>query len=186
MAPRSPGYAPSGICERPKAFADDVADLEAVVTAAGGRIDVLGVSYGATVALHAAHADRSGIRSPVVFEPPLFAGGSALGDVLARYRALLEEKALAAAARLFAACPALPGAAARRAGQLPALSPLHADSSGSPVPPRGGGVGQARRPAHTASASGIAAISSRMRSAAVRNAGLPVTSATAARIVGTA
>ena len=61
---------------------------------------MLGVSYGATVAVH---ADRSGIRSPVVFEPPLFAGGSALGDVPARYRALLEEEALAAAARLFAA-----------------------------------------------------------------------------------
>jgi pimeloyl-ACP methyl ester carboxylesterase len=184
--PRSPGYAPSGTCERPKAFADDVADLQAVVTAAGGRIDVLGVSYGATVALHAAHADRSGIRSPVVFEPPLFAGGSALGDVPARHRALLEEEALAAAARLFAAVSRGCRRRCSTRWAAPCGQPVARGFSGSPVPPRGGGVGQALRPAHTASASGIAAISSRMRSAAVRNAGSPVTSATAARIVVTA
>ena len=40
-------------------------------------------------------------------------------------------------------------------------------------------------PAHTASASGMAAISSRTRSADARNDGSPVTSSTAARIVST-
>jgi pimeloyl-ACP methyl ester carboxylesterase len=97
------GYAPSNGCPRPKTFADDVADLQAVLTAGGGHADVLGASYGATVALHAARADSSGIRSLVLFEPPLFAAGSALDDTLARYRAYLQKDALATAARLFAA-----------------------------------------------------------------------------------
>jgi pimeloyl-ACP methyl ester carboxylesterase len=97
------GYAPSAGCTRPKTFVDDVADLQAVAAAAGGRVDVLGASYGATVALHAAHADSSGFRSLVLFEPPLFAAGPALGEVLACYRTCLEKDALAAAARLFAA-----------------------------------------------------------------------------------
>jgi pimeloyl-ACP methyl ester carboxylesterase len=97
------GYAPSAGCPRPKTFADDVADLQAVVAAAGGRVEVLGASYGATVALHAARADSSGIRSLVLFEPPLFAAGPALEDVLTRYRARLGEGAPAAAGRLFAA-----------------------------------------------------------------------------------
>jgi pimeloyl-ACP methyl ester carboxylesterase len=97
------GYAPSGSCERPKTFADDVADLQAVLDAAGGQADVLGASYGAAVALHTAHADSSGIQSLVLFEPPLFAAGSSLAGVLERYRSCLDEDALACATRLFAA-----------------------------------------------------------------------------------
>lgn len=97
------GYAPSGNCERPKTFADDVADLQAVLDAAGGQADVLGASYGATVALHTTRTDSSGIRSVVLFEPPLFAAGSSLAGVLERYRACLDEGALASATRLFAA-----------------------------------------------------------------------------------
>src|SRR3954462_10371215 len=97
------GYAPSGSCERPKTFADDVADLQAVLDAAGGQADVLGASYGAAVALHTAHADCSGIQSLVLFEPPLFAAGSSLAGVLERYRSCLDEDALACATRLFAA-----------------------------------------------------------------------------------
>ncbi|MCY1138366.1 alpha/beta hydrolase [Actinoplanes sp. Pm04-4] len=50
------GYAPSDGCTRAKTFADDVADLRAVVAAAGGAAHVVGTSYGATVALHAALA----------------------------------------------------------------------------------------------------------------------------------
>lgn len=52
------------------------------------------------------------------------------------------------------------------------------------VPP-GSVVNQTEMPAHTVSALGIAAISSRTRSAALRNVGSPVTSATAAWIVAT-
>src|SRR4051812_1661336 len=97
------GYAPSGSCERPKTFADDVADLQTVLDAAGGQADVLGASYGAAVALHTAHADSSGIQSLVLFEPPLFSARSSLAGVLERYRSCLDEDALACATRLFAA-----------------------------------------------------------------------------------
>lgn len=40
------GYAPSGGCPRPETFADDVADLRAVLSAVGGAAHVLGASYG--------------------------------------------------------------------------------------------------------------------------------------------
>jgi pimeloyl-ACP methyl ester carboxylesterase len=97
------GYAPSDDCRRPKTYADDVADLRAVLAAAGGSAHVVGASYGGTVALHAAAADGSAIRSVVAFEPPLFAAGAAIADVLEPYRALVEAGELAAANRLFAA-----------------------------------------------------------------------------------
>ena len=58
------GYAPSGGSgDQPKTFADDVGDLQTVLAAAGGPADVLGASYGATVALHAARTDGSRIRT---------------------------------------------------------------------------------------------------------------------------
>jgi len=84
-------------------LAAGVPDLQAVSTMAGGQADVLGASYGATVALHAAHTAPSGMRSLVLFEPPLFAAGPTLDDVLERYRACLDEDAPADATRLFAA-----------------------------------------------------------------------------------
>jgi pimeloyl-ACP methyl ester carboxylesterase len=96
------GYAPSGGAGRPKTFADDVADLRVVLAATGGRADVLGASYGAIVALHAACADPAALRSLVLFEPPLFAAGPALADALERYRSCVEAGALAPAARVFA------------------------------------------------------------------------------------
>jgi pimeloyl-ACP methyl ester carboxylesterase len=96
------GYAPSDDCVRPKTFADDVADLRAVVSAAR-KAHVLGASYGATVVLHAARARIPDIRSLVLFEPPLFAAGGRLADPLTRYRVLLAADELAPAARLFAA-----------------------------------------------------------------------------------
>nr|WP_276610798.1 alpha/beta hydrolase [Kineococcus siccus] len=100
------GYAPSGGCAHPKVFADDVADLRAVIEAVGEPVDVLGASYGAIVALHCARDDdahRTALRSLVLFEPPLFAAGPDLEGVLARYRTHLERSSLGAAARLFAA-----------------------------------------------------------------------------------
>lgn len=96
------GYAPSDKPSREKTFADDVRDVKAVVAAAGGRVHVVGASYGGTVTLHALLAGVPGIRSAVVFEPPLFAAGPALKDVLDQYRALIEAGDLAAAAMLFA------------------------------------------------------------------------------------
>src|SRR4051794_41914228 len=58
------GYAPSGSCERPKTFADDVADLQAVLDAAGGQAGVLGAAYGAAGAPPTAPAAPSGLPSP--------------------------------------------------------------------------------------------------------------------------
>lgn len=71
------GYAPSGSAASPKLFAHDVADLSAVISATGGSARVIGASYGASVVLHALLDGLSGIRSSVVFEPPLYAAGSA-------------------------------------------------------------------------------------------------------------
>jgi pimeloyl-ACP methyl ester carboxylesterase len=96
------GYAPSGDCRRPKTYADDVADVQAVLAAAGGSAHLVGASYGGTVALHAAAAGDPAIRSLMVFEPPLFAVGAATAAVLGPYRALLEAGELTAANRLFA------------------------------------------------------------------------------------
>ena len=96
------GYAPSAGSGSPKTYADDVADLRAVLAAAGGSAHVLGGSYGATVALHAAGEVGTGIRSLALFEPPLFAAGRTLTATLDRFRSLLETGAVAAATRLFA------------------------------------------------------------------------------------
>jgi pimeloyl-ACP methyl ester carboxylesterase len=96
------GYPPSDRCRHPKAYADDVADLHAVIAAAGGSAHVVGASYGATVALHASRADGEAIRSVALFEPPLFAAGAALAPVLDEYRELLGAGDLTAATRLFA------------------------------------------------------------------------------------
>ncbi|HKO26135.1 MAG TPA: alpha/beta hydrolase [Solirubrobacteraceae bacterium] len=128
------GYAPSDGVKRAKTFADDIADLQAVLAAAGGRADVLGASYGATVALHAARTNGSGVRSLVLFEPPLFAAGAGLRTTLARYRACLDDGALAAAARVFAAevarvpaplLDALTGADDTNADRAEAIGCLH-------------------------------------------------------------
>ena len=96
------GYAPSGPGRSDKTFADDVADVLAVAHAAGGGAHLVGASYGATVGLHAALGHPSTFRSLAVFEPPLFASGSALYPVLRSYESLLRSGDLATAARLFA------------------------------------------------------------------------------------
>jgi pimeloyl-ACP methyl ester carboxylesterase len=96
------GYPPSDAVRRPKTYADDVTDLRAVLAAAGGSAHVVGASYGATVALHAAATGAAPIRSLAVFEPPLFAAGAAAASVLGPYRELLATGDLDAAARVFA------------------------------------------------------------------------------------
>ena len=77
-------------------------DVTAVLAAAGGTAHLVGASYGGTVTLHAALAGVPGIRSAVVFEPPLFAAGVRLKEVLDRYRALVEAGDLSGAAMVFA------------------------------------------------------------------------------------
>jgi len=96
------GYAPSGVGAPQKTFGDDVADLLAVVHAAGGAAHVVGASYGGTVGLHTALRHGSQIRSLALFEPPLFAGGAALRPVLDEYTSLIASGDLSAAARIFA------------------------------------------------------------------------------------
>lgn len=122
------GYAPSAGCVGLKSFADDVADLRAIVDAAGGSAHVVGASYGAAVGLHAALSDISGIRSLTVFEPPLYAAGAKLGDVRDRFRALAAAGDLASAMRLFAAEVAQVPAAILDA--LPAGDPDPAEAEG--------------------------------------------------------
>ena len=97
------GYAPSSSPRGPKTYADDVADLAAVLAAAGGSAHVVGGSYGATVALRAAAGGLAAIRSVTLFEPPLFAAGPALAATLERFRSLLAAGDVAAATRVFAA-----------------------------------------------------------------------------------
>ena len=96
------GYPPSGSAASPKLFAHDVADLSAVIAAAGGSAHVIGASYGASVVLHALLDGPAGIRSAVLFEPPLYAAGSALEPVLAEYSHLIEVGDAPGAARHFA------------------------------------------------------------------------------------
>jgi pimeloyl-ACP methyl ester carboxylesterase len=96
------GYSPSDPVPGQKVFADDVSDLSAVIAAAGGAAHVVGASYGATVVLHAALQGLDGLRSLVIFEPPLYSAGAALKPVLTEYDRLLSEGDPATAARLFA------------------------------------------------------------------------------------
>jgi pimeloyl-ACP methyl ester carboxylesterase len=95
------GYPPSGSVPSSKTFADDVADLRAVLGRVGRAAHLVGGSYGGTVALHAARAGLP-IRSLTVWEAPLYSAGPQLQPVLDRYRALLDAGDLATASRLFA------------------------------------------------------------------------------------
>lgn len=97
------GFPPSGDHLTLKTFADDAADVAAVVGAVGDAPHLVGASYGATTALHAARYGTTVMRSVTVFEPPLFAAGTSLAPVLDEYRAMVEQRRFAAAARLFAA-----------------------------------------------------------------------------------
>lgn len=97
-------YPPSRRRPGPMPFADEVADLLAVVEAVCDEPPHLaGGSYGATLALHAALVAPSAWRSVTVFEPPLFAAGPALRPVLERHRAEVERQQYATASWLFAA-----------------------------------------------------------------------------------
>ncbi len=93
------GYAPSDVPGGPKSFDDDVADVRAVLAAAGEGAHLVGSSYGATVALHAAAALP--LRSVSLYEPPLFAAGPRLQPTLSQYRERLAEGDAAGATLLF-------------------------------------------------------------------------------------
>lgn len=85
--PARRGYAPSGPGRSPKRFTDEVGDLEALIDKIGRPVHLVGMSYGATVALHAAAAGLP-VRSLVLWEPPLYAAGAELNTVLAEFEDL--------------------------------------------------------------------------------------------------
>lgn len=99
--PARRGYAPSGPGRRPKRFADEVADLGELIERIGRPVHLVGMSYGATVALHAAAAGLP-IRSLVLWEPPLYAAGAELAPVLARFEELTARGDRRRADRLLA------------------------------------------------------------------------------------
>jgi pimeloyl-ACP methyl ester carboxylesterase len=93
------GYAPSAVPAGPNSFRAEVGDVRAVLDAAGTPAHLVGSSYGATLALHAAGIE--GVRSLSLYEPPLFAAGPRLAPVLAAYRELLAAGDEAGATLLF-------------------------------------------------------------------------------------
>jgi len=94
------GYPGSGQA-RDKTFADDVADLTAVLAEVGTPAHLVGGSYGGTVVLHAAR-DGADLRSLTVWEAPLYSAGPALRPALDRYRQYVDDGDLVAAGRFFA------------------------------------------------------------------------------------
>lgn len=99
--PARRGYPPSGPGHSPKHFADEVRDLGVIIDMIGRPAHMVGMSYGATVALHAA-ASGLPVRSLALWEPPLFAAGAELAPVLSRYEELTAKGDHGAAQRLLA------------------------------------------------------------------------------------
>jgi pimeloyl-ACP methyl ester carboxylesterase len=94
-------HPPSDVVEAGNSFAAEVADVRAVLSAVGAPAHLVGASYGAVLALHAARADPTGLRSLALYEPSLFATGRHLVPVLAEYRRLLAAGDAVAANELF-------------------------------------------------------------------------------------
>lgn len=99
-------HPPSAVGASPNSFAVEAADLgcvlRSVTDSSGTDAHVVGGSYGATVALHAAVADTDRIASLALFEPPLLLSGGHLLPVLDRYRRLCADGRYAEAVELFA------------------------------------------------------------------------------------
>ncbi|MEU1486307.1 alpha/beta hydrolase [Streptomyces sp. NPDC005752] len=99
--PARRGYAPSGAGRSPKRFTDEVGDLRTLIDKIGCPVHLVGMSYGATVALHAAAAGLP-VRSLVLWEPPLYAAGEELISVLAEFENLIAQGDRRRADRLLA------------------------------------------------------------------------------------
>jgi pimeloyl-ACP methyl ester carboxylesterase len=74
----------------PGTFAEETADLRGILDVVGRPAHVVGASLGATLALHTALRDPAGIRSLILFEPPLLLAGPAAGEVVGRHAALVD------------------------------------------------------------------------------------------------
>lgn len=99
--PARRGYAPSGPGHAPKHYADELSDLGVIIDMIGRPAHLVGMSYGATVALHAAAAGLP-IRSLALWEPPLYAAGAELAPVLTRFEELTAQGERGRAVRLLA------------------------------------------------------------------------------------
>ena len=99
-------HPPSGTGPSPNGFSAEADDLHSVLgfvtEAAGQRAHVVGGSYGATVALHAAKASTDHIASVTLFEPPLLLSGEHLLPVLDDYRQLCAAQRFDDALDVFA------------------------------------------------------------------------------------
>lgn len=91
---------PSGIGPAPNSFAAEADDLLAVI-ASVGRGHVVGASYGATVALHAAISGADRVASLALFEPPVLLTGAHLQPVIEQYQRLFTTVRYAEALELF-------------------------------------------------------------------------------------
>ncbi|CRZ16419.1 alpha/beta fold hydrolase [Mycolicibacterium neworleansense] len=99
-------HPPSDTGTRPNSFAVEAADLRCVLglvaATCGQRAHVVGGSYGATVALHAAIDGDERIASLALFEPPVLLSGPHLLPILDRYRRLCADARYGDALELFA------------------------------------------------------------------------------------
>lgn len=93
-------HQPSGVGPAPNSFTVEADDLQTVLGSVG-RAHVVGGSYGATVALHAARADADRIASLALFEPPMLLSGAYLIPVIEHYQRLFTTVRYADALELF-------------------------------------------------------------------------------------
>jgi pimeloyl-ACP methyl ester carboxylesterase len=128
--PARRGYAPSGPGHAPKHYTDEVSDLGMIIDMIGRPAHLVGMSYGATVALHAAAAGLP-VRSLALWEPPLYAAGAELAPVLTRFEELTAKGERGRAVRLLAEqVSRVPAALLEAAGDLEPAENEHDDSYG--------------------------------------------------------
>ncbi|MGI4895248.1 MAG: alpha/beta fold hydrolase [Janthinobacterium lividum] len=98
------GYAPSRRAEPHRTFASEVVGLrdllDTVRAVTDSDVHLVGAGYGALLALHLAAGDLSGVRSLVLYEPPVLLSGPHLLPVRERYRALMAAEQFASGAEL--------------------------------------------------------------------------------------
>ncbi|PRY11704.1 alpha/beta fold hydrolase [Kineococcus rhizosphaerae] len=89
------GYRPSPGSFGRNTFDSEVRDvralLETVRAVTESDVHLVGVGYGASLALHTAASEPAGIRSLALVEPPVLLAGPHLEAVLTRYRGLVAD-----------------------------------------------------------------------------------------------
>jgi pimeloyl-ACP methyl ester carboxylesterase len=94
-------YPPSGPGPSPSSFEIETAHVLAMARVAGEPVHLLGHSYGGVLALYTAAAHPDAVRTLLLYEPPVLAGGPHVAEVLQRYRELLAAGEPAEAVGLF-------------------------------------------------------------------------------------